>query len=287
MIGLIGGFGTATFISFTNVLLALSYAYGATPATFLLIRYALLLSACAAWVTWRRESLALPPTQRLHLIGVGLTNVLGATALSFAIQRIPVGLAVLLLYSFPLLTVLIESVLDRSRPRSLTVACMLAAFAGLALAVQIDTGGVELLGVVYGLLAALGIASSFVWSNRQLGGMGNSVRLIHIAATGMIFSIVVASGLFEVVSPWANATRATALLLASLAFCAAYLFLFAGIERNGATTTAMTMNLEPPLTAAIAFLLLGDTPGANQLTGMVIVVVAVFVAQRAAASGTS
>ncbi len=287
MIGLVGGFGAAAFISFTNVLLALSYSHGATPATFLLVRYAMLLSGCIAWVVWRHESLALTRTQRLHAVGVGLANVVGATSLSFAIARIPVSLAILLLYSFPLITLLIEAMLDRRRPPFLTLACMSAAFCGLAMAVRVGADGVDPMGIVFGLLAACGIAVSFVWSNRRLTGMGNSSRLLHVAATGMIFSIAVGSGLFEVTSPVASFERAITLLLASLAFCAAYLFLFAGIERNGATATAMSMNLEPPLTAAIAFVLLGDTTNGGQLVGIVIVVGAVIVAQRTSTSGTS
>lgn len=287
MIGLIGGFGAATFISFTNVLLALSYAHGATPATFLLLRYALLVAGCAAWVSWRRTSLAVPARLRLHATGVGLVNVLGATALSFAILRIPVSLAVLLLYTYPLLILLIESIIERRPPGRLATLCMLAAFIGLALAVRIGDSGIDPLGVGFGLMAALGIALSFVWSSRQLTGMDNSMRLLYIAVTGLVFSAIAAGALLEVVSPIGNINRAVSLLLASLAFCAAYVFLFAGIERHGATATGMSMNLEPPLTAAIAFVILGDTTSPRQLIGMLIVVLAVIVAQRSSASGTS
>jgi drug/metabolite transporter (DMT)-like permease len=104
----------------------------------------------------------------------GLIAVAGCQLFYFsAIQRLPVGVALLLEYLGVLLVVGWLWLRHGQRPRRRTVAGAAAALAGLALVLGV-TGHVRIdpLGVMWGLLAAVGLAMYFLLS----AGTGQSAR---------------------------------------------------------------------------------------------------------------
>ncbi|MBO0776127.1 MAG: EamA family transporter, partial [Actinobacteria bacterium] len=101
-----------------------------------------------------------------RIAAYGLVAVAGCQLFYFsAIQRIPVGVALLLEYLGALLVVGWLWLRHGQRPRRLTVAGSVTAIAGLTLVLGI--GGparLDLVGVMWGLLAAVGVAMYFVLS---------------------------------------------------------------------------------------------------------------------------
>ena len=59
--------------------------------------------------------------------------------------------------------------------------------------------------------------------------------------------------------------------------------MFRSVSVAGATLTSLIMNLEPPVTVVLAWLVLGDSLRAVQLVGIAITIAAVATAQRLAA----
>ena len=96
----------------------------------------------------------------------GLIAVAGAQLCYFnAIELVPVGVALLLEYLGIVLVVGWLWLSHGQRPRRLTVAGGVAALAGLALVLDLTgSAGISLLGVLWGLLAAVGLATYFVMS---------------------------------------------------------------------------------------------------------------------------
>jgi len=100
--------------------------------------------------------------------GIGLVYFLGTGCYLSSILYLPVSLAVLVFYTYPLMTVVFESALDRRLPRLLDVVAFLVAFGGLALALQVSFAGldprgidVDKNGVVWTALAASSHLASF------------------------------------------------------------------------------------------------------------------------------
>ena len=282
-IGLAFGLVAALAISLTNVFSRLHFEAGSNPVTFMLARYVLFVAALVlALVAAGR----LPRIAARHvpdIVGAGLLNVAGATCLAFAIERVEVGLAIAVLYLFPILTLLMGALLDRRRPEPVALAALALAFVGLVLALDVGGGTrPDPLGLGFALAAAFCIASSFVWLERRLGALGDAARLLglSVVALGFVIGLAVLKG--GVVFPLPGARAWLTLLVATASFGAAYVAMFAAISRVGATTTSMLMNLEPPATAVLATLMLGDALKATQMLGIALVVAAVLLAQRTA-----
>jgi drug/metabolite transporter (DMT)-like permease len=107
--------------------------------------------------------------RNLGVVGMfGLLAVVGAQVGFFnAIRYLPVGVALLLEYLGTFLVVVWLWAAHGQRPRRLTVAGSAAAMVGLAFVLDL-TGGVRIdpVGVLWGLFAAVGLASYFVLSAR-------------------------------------------------------------------------------------------------------------------------
>ena len=273
----------AVAISVTNVATALHYAAGSNPVTFLLARYVLFVGALGLWLVASGRLRPLAAEHRVHLWGAGLLNAAGASSLSFAIERLPVALAIAILYLFPLFTLLIDHAVRRERPSLGLLAALVAAFAGLALALDVRAAVPDPVGVGFALFAAISIAASFVWVERRLGAMSDLVRTFRIGVAGLAFAVVLAAGTRDVVWPFPSVSTWTTLLVASATFGIAYLAMFRSVSVAGATLTSLIMNLEPPVTVVLAWLVLGDSLRAVQLVGIAITIAAVATAQRLAA----
>ena len=96
----------------------------------------------------------------------GLLAVAGCQLFYFnALQRIPVGVALLLEYLGAVLVVLWAWLRHGQRPRRLTVTGTVSAIAGLVMVLNLTgTGHIDPVGVMWGLLAAGGLAVYFVLS---------------------------------------------------------------------------------------------------------------------------
>jgi drug/metabolite transporter (DMT)-like permease len=133
-------------------------------------------------------------------IGVfGLLAVAGAQVAYFnAVRYLPVGVALLIEYSGIVLVVLWMWAAHGHRPRRLTVAGAVAALLGLVLVLDLTgTGRIDPVGVLWGLGAAVGLATYFVLSARidadvpsttlAAGGMGvGAVVLLALGLAGAL-----------------------------------------------------------------------------------------------------
>jgi drug/metabolite transporter (DMT)-like permease len=99
-----------------------------------------------------------------------------------AVRYLPVGVALLLEYMGLVLVVLWTWLVHKQRPRRLTVAGSAVAIAGLICVLDLTGGGnVRIVGVLWGLGAAVGLAVFYVLSSRA----GDAVPALALASAGM------------------------------------------------------------------------------------------------------
>jgi drug/metabolite transporter (DMT)-like permease len=146
---------------------------GWSPAAAVTIRIAVsaviltipaLISLHGRWALLRRDA--------AKVALYGLLAVAGCQLFYFnALQRIPVGVALLLEYLGSVLVVGWMWLRHGERPSRLTVAGAVAAIAGLVMVLNL-TGSVHVdpIGLMWGLLAACGLAAYFVISASSAGG---------------------------------------------------------------------------------------------------------------------
>lgn len=279
--GIVLGIAAALLISMTNVFSRLHFDAGSNPVTFMLARYILFVAALFIGLALFKRLPRIATNRYRDVIAAGLLNVVGATCLAFSIERLQVGLAIAVLYLFPIFTLLIDSVLRKRLPSSTTIIALLIAFAGLVLALDVAVSWPDPIGVGFALAAALCISGSFVWIDWRLDDLGDAARVFWLSVVALIFSIVLALTKGGVIFPLPTSWAWVTLVIATATFGGAYAAMFVAIGRIGAPTTSVLMNLEPPATALFATLLLGDHLGSLQMFGITLVIAAVLFAQRA------
>jgi len=226
---------------------------------------------------------------RRNLRSIGLFGILavgGAQVCFFnAVQYVPIGVALLLEYLGIILVVFWMWAVHGQRPTRLTVAGALAALAGLALVLNLTGGdGVSLVGVLWGLAAAVGLAAYFVLSARTddelpavalaSGGMGlGAVVLVLLGAVGVLplratFGDVEFAG--HIVS-WVVPILGLSLIAAAFAYVTGI-----GAARIlGARLSSFAGLTEVLFAVLFAWLILGELPTAIQLLGGVLIVAGV------------
>ena len=256
------------------------YGAGWSPGTAVLARIgvaALILTVPAViqlhgqWVLLRRNARAVAAYSLLAI---------AAPQLCFfnAVARIPVGIALLLEYLGVVLVVGWLWLRHGQRPRRLTVAGGAAAIAGLVMVLDLaGPGRINPVGVVWALLAAVGLASFFLLS---AGGEREPLPPIVMAWAGMC---VATAGLAA--AGWAGLLPMTAstgivhlhghqvswivpvLGLSLLAAVIAYVAGIGAARRLGARLASFVSLSETLFAILFAWLLLGQLPAATQFVG--------------------
>ena len=212
------------------------------------------------------------------LLTYGLLAVAAAQVCYFnAVQHLSVGVALLLEYSGLILVVGWVWLRTGVRPPRLTLAGAAVAIAGLVLVLDL-LGAVRLswVGVLWGLGAAVGLASYFVMSARQ----DDNLPPLVLAAGGLVTAtvglvLVGAVGLLPMAASPADVQVAgrtvswlvPALWLAVVAAVVAYLVGIMATRRLGATMASFMGLTEVLFAIVFAWLLLGELPRPVQLVG--------------------
>lgn len=270
----------AVCISLSNVLTPVVYRTGTTVSALLVARFFVFPCLCFAWLKLQGTPMHMTGRERMISFAAGLFYMTGHGCLIGSFAALPVSLAILVFFTFPLVTLLMEAVLDGRPPDLLRLICIAAALAGLTVALQVDFTALSGTGMALAAAAAVCVAIAFVCTGRTLGHLDSTLMTFHMAISGLALALIYAgvSGSFSlhITSP----AYAFTFVAAVLAFNAAFLAMYVGVSRIGASRTAMLMNMEPVFTIALAVVALGEGLTATQTFGAAIVIAAVIGAQR-------
>jgi drug/metabolite transporter (DMT)-like permease len=225
------------------------------------------------------------------LLVYGVTGVAGCQSFYYiAASRLPVGVAILLEYTGPILVVGWSRFVRKAAvPRSAALG-VLTALVGLSCVVQVWSGlTLDLLGLLAGLAAAACQASFFLLVDH----IGDVVDPLVMTAIG---SLIATTVLAAIAPPWhiswavlgrgvAFGSRTApgwtlALWLVLISTLIAYLTGVAAVHRLSAAIAGAVAYVEAVATALFAWLLLGEHLTPVQLMGGLIVLLGAFIAQR-------
>ncbi|MFC0680304.1 DMT family transporter [Lysobacter korlensis] len=222
--------------------------------------------------------IARPPLRSLRrsdlpaLLGLGVATGLMTIMFLAALERIPLGTAVAIEFLGPLTVAAV-----RGRSRAALVWPVLA-LVGVVLLTEPWGGTVDLLGVGFAGLAALGWAVYILLTQRvgdRFTGIGALSFTIPVAAaTAAIVGIPQALG--HVTLEVVIAAAGLALLLPVLPFALEML----ALRRMTHTAFGTLMAIEPAIGLVLGLLVLSQTPSLLQLAGILTVVLAGAAAQR-------
>ena len=280
-VGPLIGLASATSFGLMTVLARLAYDGGTEPITVTAIRSVVGFLAVVAVIPVFRQNIAVPRQAVPTLIAITLCRFAASISIMTAIYFIQVSLAVLLLYTHPLMVAGASSVINRTPLGRARWAAFAIAFSGLALALGPALDGIDWRGIVLALFTAVNIAAMLIITAKALR-QTNVMTVSFYSNLGAVplFAIALAiSG--EVVLPTIDSGW-VGLVGVCLCSCIAVITQFAAVHFVGPLRTAMLLNAEPPITIVAAALILGEALAPMQYVGGTLVIGALFASSRTA-----
>jgi DME family drug/metabolite transporter len=260
------GVSAALSFSCVDILIKVVYASGMDVMTLITLRGMLSVAFLWVWLRLAPPSVWHPPRQRRIALGLGLLFGFTMFGLLQAIALLPVSIAILAYFIYPLLTGLLAAATGVERLGWRALLTALAAFAGLALMLGEGFTQLSVLGLASAFAAAFFRVVSLILTRVYLNGTDARVTTWYsmVPSTAMF----VLASLY--VSAW-NLPQTSAGWAAFLAItcCSTLSTLLIYISTNlvGPFRTALVMNLEPMVTTVASILLLGEVLSSVQALG--------------------
>jgi drug/metabolite transporter (DMT)-like permease len=252
-----------------------AYAGGSNPQTLLLLRFAVFGVGMALVQRWRGCPLGLRRGMLGPILGVALFQLMLSGGYLGAVAFIPVGLAVILLYTSPFFVALLSVLMRRDRMTAIKAVAMALAFLGVFAAVGPSFAQLDPRGIVAGLTAALGLVLMITlgggWMQRE-----DPVALNMFAALLLVLPVagyLASTGSLRLPQ---TALGELGLVGATVCFLLGTLCWALSMRLVAPIRMAVVLNLEMPMTIGIGTLFLGERLRPLQLAGAALVVGAVM-----------
>ena len=270
----------ASAITFATgiTLVALIYEDGANVHAVNLSRVLAFAAVMALTLGIARISPVLPTRAVLQCVLVGLLFCGELYGLLASIRYIPVGLAMLIMYTYPLLVAAAGWLTGTESFTLDRLLAILAAFAGLALALHTPDSELDWRGVAWAVFTAVSFSAVLIVSERTMRGMDRRILMLYLTSTAAVIVGVVS--LTVVSLEWPRTDQGWTLLAASTGlYVLATTLLFAAVKMIGPLRTAIIDNSAPVWAIVLAALLLGEHLNMVQLFGGALVISAVVLVQ--------
>jgi drug/metabolite transporter (DMT)-like permease len=246
--------------------------------------------------TLRRHELKPTRDELPWLIAFGAVGVVFVQAFYFiAIERMYVGIALLIEFTAPIWILLfLRFVLKKHVPKSLWYAILLS-FSGLLMITQIWSGlSLDRIGLIAAFIDAFALAGYFLIGDR-LGKTKSSAAIttwgFGVATAVLFFILPVWSYPTEVFSKemellgrfseYSLPGWVLILWIVVMGTIAPYLFVVSGLKLLSAANASVFGMIEPVLAGIFAWWWLSESLNGIQLVGCVVVIVGIFIADKA------
>ncbi len=261
-----------------------AYDYGLNSFTVNVLRFLTLTLIFAVWIAAERRPFRLP----LQALGVTLLMgvlVAGSGLTNFAaIAFIPVSLSILIFYTYPLVTLILSSVVERRAPGAVDYLAFACAFAGLALILEVSMDVLNVTGVMLALLGSLSAGAHLVLAQHAMRTSSARAVIFYMSVSACAISVLATLAWSHLALP--EPGRGLWLVAYVIAgFCIGMGAMLAGVRMIGPVRTSIIMCMEPPVVIACAWVLLGERLSTVQLLGSALVVAGIVIAQGAGTRG--
>lgn len=261
------------------ILSRLAYDAGSDAVTVLALRYSVAAMLLYLYFLLRRQAPWLPRRLAFKAMAIGLLVAAYAYGYLGAVQYIPVSLAVLIFYTYPLLTAVAARLFERETLGASKLVALAAGLIGVALAVEVSFAGLDWRGLALAVLGSVGLAATIILGQRTMREASSLAVVFHVNFVAALAYLAV--GLLQggFALP-ATSAGWHALLAMPLFFSVGITGFFAAVSLVGGVKTATIMNVEPIFTVLGAVLVLGEHLAPLQLAGAALVVAAIFLVHR-------
>jgi probable blue pigment (indigoidine) exporter len=277
------GIGAALSFSVADVLSKVVFASGMDVLSLITLRG--ILAAGVFWIWLRAAPPPAPHSPRARRISIFLGVLYAANifGLLYAIQVLPLSIAILAYFVYPPVTGIAGAAIGLERLDWRSFAAALVALCGLGLMLGTQPAALAPIGLAAAFGASLCRVISLLVTRAALGGTDARVTTWYsLAAPALIF--IAASLSTQTFNPPLTIGGWVAFFGMCVTTTVSTLWIYVSTERVGAFRTALAGNLEPLLSSLFSFALLGEAVTALQLVGGAVMVAALcgFQAMRLA-----
>jgi drug/metabolite transporter (DMT)-like permease len=264
---------TAVAFALSNAAASLAYHGGSNPLTVAAFRFVLPTLALVIWLSLRGAPLTLPARDGWIAAILGAVTAIYTWALLSAIGAIPLALAILVFYLFPLVATVVLGLCGWEKLGWPIVAAIVVAFVGLALALDPQGGRFSIEGVTLAVVAAIGLGIVIAVSSRVIrAGDSRPVTLYMATVAGaLLIAFCAARNGFAFPRTglgWAG------FLATSVLYAFAMIAFFIAISMIGAVRASLLSYAEPVVSAIVGVAMLNEALAPIQVAGIALVIVA-------------
>ena len=274
LIGSLIALVSAMVFALNVVLAGKSYEYGANIHSLNLARATLFLGCLLMVVKLKRSRTMI--SGRAHLLCgvVGVLLCIEMYVMLGAIQTIPVAVAVLIFYTYPILIALFGWIAGTDRFSGKLLALLVIAFAGLVIVLVDSPVQLDPRGLAYSVAAALVMAAMLITSEKALNQYDNYQVLLNsltvVTAIILVMSMTIVDlALPTIAAGWLFFTGSTVFYVMST-FC-----LFTAVSMVGPLRTAIIDTTAPVWAIVFGLILLNQNLTGQQIAGAAMLVTAV------------
>jgi drug/metabolite transporter (DMT)-like permease len=262
---------SAVAFALSNTSASLAFHGGSNPMTLAAVRFVLPALVLVIWLTAQGRSVWLPKRDGLIAVALGAVTAAYSWALLSAIGAIPLALAILIFYLFPLVATVILGLFGWEKLGWKTIAAIIVAFAGLALALDPRVAHLDVAGMSLAFLASLGLGAVVAVSSRVLRAGDSRPVTLYIAAVSAVLLIAFGALQGDFVLPH-TATGWVGFAAGALLYAFAMIAFFIAVSMIGPARSALLCYAEPVVAAGLGAVLLGEALTLVQITGIFLVV---------------
>jgi len=278
-VGIVLALVSAGFFALANTLAGVAYKGGSNPFTLSATRFVLPAILLFLILLFSGKAIILARRPAITAAILGLLSVVYTFALLKAIELLPVTIAILIFYLFPILTAFILALFGAGRLTAKTIVSALIVFFGLSLALAAQFGELNLTGMLAGLVSAIGFAVVCSVSNRLMHDQDSRQVTLYLSAAATVAMIAIGFVVDDVRLPLTTAGW-SGFIFSNLLYAAAIIGFYLSIAMVGAGAATFFLNLEPIVVVGAGYVFLGQVISPWQMVGVAIVVGALIYASR-------
>ena len=262
---------SAVFFALSNTLAGVAYRGGSDPFTLSATQFVLPAIVLFFILRFTGKAIVLERRAAMTAAALGIISVIYTFALLKAIELLPVSIAILIFYLFPILTAFMLAIFTSIRLSTRMIVSALVVLAGLSLALAVQFRELNPIGILAGLVSAIGFAIVCSVSNRLMLGQDSRQVTLYLsaAATGVMLVISYFVGHFQLpvtTAGWAG------FMFSNVLYATAIIGFYISISMVGAGAATFFVNLEPIVVVGAGYVFLDQVISSWQMVGVVVVI---------------
>ena len=279
IVGIFLALVSAVFFALSNTLAGVAYIGGSNPFTLSATRFVLPSIMLFLILLLSGRAIILERRPAITAAILGLLSVVYTFALLKAIELLPVSIAILIFYLFPILTAFILAIFGSGRLTAKTMVTAFIVFFGLSMALAVQFRELDPVGMLAGLVSAIGFAIVCSVSNRLMHDQDSRQATLYLSTAATATMIVISCFVDNVQFPVTTAGWA-GFMFSNVLYACAIIGFYISISMVGAGAATFFLNLEPIVVVGAGYVFLHQLISPWQMVGVAIVVGALIYASQ-------